>query len=131
MPAGRPSSYDAAFCDAVIEYGKQGKSIAWMAAEIGVAKNTLDNWAAEHEEFLTAFTRAKLLSQQWWEDAGQVGMIGNNISAPIWSRSMAARFPDDWREVKGTELSGKDGAPMETVTRIELVGIAPDGDSTD
>jgi predicted regulator of Ras-like GTPase activity (Roadblock/LC7/MglB family) len=25
---------------------------------------------------------------------------------------MAARFPDDWREVKGTELSGKDGSPI-------------------
>jgi hypothetical protein len=25
---------------------------------------------------------------------------------------MAARFPEDWREIKGTELTGKDGGPV-------------------
>ena len=25
---------------------------------------------------------------------------------------MAARFPDDWREIRGTELTGKDGGPL-------------------
>jgi hypothetical protein len=51
-------------------------------------------------------------SQLWWEDAGQNGMTADKFNASVWSRSMAARFPDDWREVKGTELSGKDGSPI-------------------
>lgn len=38
---------------------------------------------------------------------------------------MAARFPKDWREVKGTELTGKDGGPVETVGKIERVIIDP------
>jgi len=37
-------------------------------------------------------------SQLWWEDAGQNGMMDKSIDASIYSRSMAARFPADWRE---------------------------------
>jgi hypothetical protein len=110
----RPSVYDPLYCSKVIELGKQGCSVVEMAVEIGVSRNTLEaNWPAAHEEFLQALTYARECSQAWWERAGRVGMIENNISAPIWSRSMAARFPRDWREIKGTELSGKDGGPIE------------------
>jgi len=115
MPAGRPSLYDPKYCDDVIRMGKEGFSVVEMAAEIGVSRNTLEtNWTEAHPEFLEAFTHAMQCSQAWWERAGRIGMIENNISAPIWSRSMAARFPRDWREVKGTELTGKDGGPIQT-----------------
>ena len=42
--AGRPSTYNPEFCERVIEYGKQGKSITWMAAELGVHKDSLYEW---------------------------------------------------------------------------------------
>lgn len=118
---GRPSSYDPAYCEQVIEMGKQGYSVVEMAAELGVHRETLEqNWPAAHPEFSEAFTHARIASQAWWERTGRVGMIENSISAPIWSRSMAARFPRDWREVKGTELTGKDGGPVQqNVTGIE------------
>lgn len=126
MPGGRPSDYDPAYCGNVIEMGRKGYSVVEMASELEVARNTLEvNWPAAHEEFLQAFTQAKQHSQAWWERAGRVGMIENNISAPIWSRSMAARFPRDWREVKGTELTGKDGGAIETVGKVERVIIDP------
>ena len=106
--------------------GKQGFSVVEMAVEIGVCRNTIETvWPEAHEEFLQAMTYARQCSQAWWERAGRVGMIDNNISAPIWSRSMAARFPKDWREVKGTELTGEDGGPVETVGRVERVVIDP------
>lgn len=112
---GRPSNYDPAYCETVIELGRQGASVVEMAAEIGVARATLEtNWPAAHEEFLEALTHARELSQAWWEKTGRVGMIENTINASIWSRSMAARFPRDWREVRGTELTGKDGGPVQT-----------------
>lgn len=128
----RPTDYDPAFCERVIDLGNTGASIAEMAFELGVCRNTLKTWAKEHEAFLTAFTRAQLASQVWWERKGRTGMekSSSEFQASVWSRSMAARFPDDWREVKGTELTGKDGGPVETkVTRIELV--APDDNSAD
>lgn len=123
----RPSLYDPAYCERVIELGEQGASIAEMAYELEVCKNTLDNWAGEHPEFLTAFTRAKLASQVWWERKGRAGMekSSSEFQASVWSRSMAARFPEDWREVKGTELTGKDGGPVEALQEIRRVIVRP------
>lgn len=125
----RPTEYKQEFCEQVIEYGKQGKSVAWMAAELGVSKDSLYEWAKVNDEFSDAFTRAKLESQRWWEDAGQTGLLTPGFSASVWSRSMAARFPEDWREQKGVELTGRDGGPVQ-VSRVELVPLGS-ADSTD
>lgn len=47
-----------------------------------------------------------------------------NVSAAIfWLKCRA-----EWRETTAVELTGKDGGPMETVTRIELVGMDGDGE---
>lgn len=132
MSAGRPSLYKPSYCDDVIEYGKQGKSIAWMAATIGVDRTTIEiAWPQAHPEFSISLTQARLLSQLWWEDAGQSNLVTPGFSASVWSRSMAARFPADWREVKGNEISGPSGGPVQTVSRIELVGVQPDDNSAD
>lgn len=130
MPAGRPSSYDPAFCERVVELGDMGASIAEMAYELGVSKPTIHTWAETHEEFLVAFTRAKLASQVWWERKGRTGMekSSQEFQASIWSRSMAARFPEDWREVKGTELTGSNGGPVQ-VTEVAWNVVDPAEDS--
>lgn len=47
-----------------------------------------------------------------------------NVSAAIfWLKCRA-----EWRETTAVELTGKDGGPMETVNRIELVGMDGDGE---
>jgi hypothetical protein len=122
MPAGRPSKYDPAFCDKVISLGEIGASVDEMAYECGVCENTLNNWAEAHEEFLIAFTRAKIASQVWWERKGRSGMekAAQEFQGNIWSRNMAARFPRKWREVKGTELTGKDGTAIPIAQTITI-----------
>jgi hypothetical protein len=97
----------------VVELGQQGASVVEMAFEIGVSRNTLEtNWPAEHPEFLEAFTRAREAAQVWWERKGRDNLETSGFQSAMWSRSMAARFPLDWREIKGTELTGKDGGPV-------------------
>lgn len=115
----RPSEYDATFCEQVIDLGKQGKSKAYIAAKLGVARQTLENWAKQHTEFLDALTRAMALSQAWWEDAGQKGMTADKFNSSVWSRSMAARFPEDWRENNRHEHTGRDGGPIEYANMTE------------
>lgn len=124
----RPTDYREEYCEDVLDYGRAGKSVTWIATEIGVCKQTVHNWMAAHPEFLDAMTRAKELAQRWWEDAGQDGLTAGGFNGSVWSRSMAARFPDDWREIKGTELSGPGGKPFEV---IELVGVRADDHGTD
>ena len=112
---GRPSKYDPKFCDDVLRMGAEGYSIVEMAAEIGVAKSTLkDEWPAAHEEFSVAFARARELSQSWWERQGRLGLYADKFQPALYSRSMAARFPEDWRESKEQRLTGPDGGPVQT-----------------
>ncbi len=118
----RPSEYKPEYCDKIIELGGTGASVAEMAFELGCVKQTLFNWAGQHEEFLDAFTRAKLASQVWWERKGRAGMekSAQEFQSSVWSRSMAARFPDDWRETVRSEQTGKDGGPIETEAKTKL-----------
>ena len=110
---GRPTDYDSSYCERAIEFGRAGKSRAYIAAQFGVARQTLHNWEATYPEFLDAMDYARDLAQAWWEDKGQDGLTQQGFNASIWSRSMAARFQDDWREVKATEHSGPGGKPIE------------------
>lgn len=95
---GRPSKYDPAICAKAIEWGMLGKSREWICAELDIVVQTMANWQGKYPEFLEAMERAGLCAQQWWEDKGQKGMETPGFSAAIWSRSMAARFPTNWRE---------------------------------
>lgn len=103
----RPSKYDPAFCEKVIEWGRQGKSRAWICAELNVVRQTLKNWEADFPDFLVAMERAKILEQQWWEDEGQSALRLQGYQASMWSRSMAARFPDDWREKSELDMNAR------------------------
>ena len=75
MPAGRPSKYDPAFCDVVIELGKQGKSKAYMAAHLNIARSTFDLWEHECRDFSEAVKQAVAYSQAWWEEQIQSGCV--------------------------------------------------------
>lgn len=123
MTAGRPSTYDPAYCARVIDLGKEGKSQVQIACSLEVDPATLRRWAEEHEEFRLALTRAKTAEQDWWEGVGQKALFADKFQAAVWSKSMSARFRDDYTERK--ELSGPEGGPIKTVTRIENVIVDP------
>lgn len=118
---GPACTYRPEYCDLAIEAGKNGKSLTWIAAEIGVSRFTVWTWRKEFPDFGAAVELSQAYAQQWWEDAGQNNLATTGFSASMWSRSMAARFPDDWREVKGTELSAPGGGPVQVINRIERV----------
>lgn len=120
---GAPTKYKPEYCEAIIKLGETGASLVEMAYELGVNKDTVTNWAKEEPDFFDAFTRAKQASQVWWERKGRSGMEkgASEFQGSIWSRSMAARFPDDWREVKARDHISSDGS-MSPPKNIKLVG---------
>ena len=121
----RPTDYLPEYCERVIELGKEGKSVVQMACELEVHKATLYEWAKVHDEFSDAFTHARQWSQYWWESKGQSGLETGGFNASLWSRSMAARFPDDYTERQKRELTGKDGGAIEQAHRIERTIVDP------
>jgi transposase len=129
MAAGRPTDYKPEYCELVIELGRKGMSVVEMASEIGVARNTLETlWTAKHPEFQEAFTKAREASQSWWEAMGRTNLImppqSGTFQASVWSRSMAARFPNDWREKSETAHTGPNGGPLE-ITQITRKVVDP------
>lgn len=105
---GRPTKYRPSFCNDVIEWGKLGKSKAWMCASLDISYRTMLDWEAANPDFSQALTRAEMHSQQWWEDAGQDSLKAAVFQSSVWSRSMAARFPKQWRE-KTAHVGGDEG----------------------
>lgn len=117
MPGGRPTEYKPEYCEKIIELGRNGFSKAQMAAELGVCRNTLDAWCRSHEEFLRAFARACDYSLAYWENLALKNLENRNFQVHLWTRSMAARFPDDYTEKKQQEISGPGGSPLQFEAR--------------
>lgn len=120
-PGGRPTTYRPEYCEMVMEWGRQGKSRTWIAAELNTTRETLDDWTKRNPEFSDALTRAKIYEQQWWEDAGQSGMISDKFNNGVWAKNMACRFSSEWRDNKALEVSGKDGGPIE-IGIVDILG---------
>ena len=111
---GRPTKYEPEWMiDAVLEVGRFGGSKEKMAVACRISKETLYEWMEQHKEFSDAVKEATDLSQVWWENAGQSGMLGmvEGFNSSGWQFNMKTRFPDNYREVRVTELNNT-GAPL-------------------
>lgn len=107
MPAGRPSKYDPAMCEAVIECGRDGMTLAEMAAELGIDRATINDWRNKHPEFSRAVKTGLDLAQAWWEKQGRVATFGgvDGFNATSYIFQMKNRFREDWAD---RQLLGSD-----------------------
>ena len=121
-PVGRPTKYRPEFCQLAVEMGAAGKSFAQIATACGVARSNANTWAEQYPDFQAAIAHARDLSMSWWEEQAHIGIWespeGAKLNPQLWSRSMAARFPDDYRESKNTQITGPNGGPLQTRTII-------------
>lgn len=114
---GRPSKYDPALCDKVVELGRQGKSVEQISSALGFHYKTLLYWSETHPEFLEAMELAKQYEMAYWEDLGSQYIVeapqSAKLNTGLWSRSMAARFPAKYRENSKVEVTGKNDKPIQ------------------
>jgi transposase len=108
MPAGRPTKYDPALCNTVIEAGEQGKTLAGMAEACDIDRSTLNEWVEIHPEFSRAVKRGLQKAQALWEDKGFLATFGgvDGFNATSFIFNMKNRFKDDWRDKVEQEQSG-------------------------
>ena len=114
---GRPSKFDPSICTKIIELGRQGKSRAQMVAALGIPYSTFQGWEAHVPEFQAAMEEARTLALAYWEDLGHDHLKevpgGVKLNTGLWSRSMAARFPNEYRDNSKVEVSGRNGGAIE------------------
>ena len=109
-PVGRPTLYDPALCDKVIELGKLGKSVEQIASILGFSLRTFYIWRDAHEEFLHAMEDAKQYEQYWWEEQMQLAATGENpdANATLFIFNMKNRFHQDWKDNRQLDHTSSD-----------------------
>lgn len=124
---GRPSDYKPEYCDEIVAHMSGGASITSFAAEIDVARSTINEWMSVHPEFSEAVKRAKAKCAAWWELQGReiaTGKADGNPTLVIFGLKNMA--DEDWREKHAIDHTSSDGSM--TPTRVELVALAPSDD---
>jgi hypothetical protein len=110
---GRPTKYDPKYCEEVIEYMGRGFSKTAFAGRIGIARNTLLNWADENPEFLRAIkigesSRTGALEEQMLSED-----LGPRVTARIFALKNACR--EEWQnDTNNDQQQGN----KETVIRV-------------
>lgn len=143
---GAPSSYKPEYSKIARKACAAGFTDQELADLFEVNVRTIANWKNAHVDFLSALKVSKAVADERVErslfaratgyehDEVDIRVIDHELvkteirkyyppdttAAIFWLKN---RRPSDWREVKAVELTGKDGAPVETITRIELVAL--------
>jgi hypothetical protein len=131
MAGGRPTKYKPEYCEKVIKVGKLGGSLTKMALACDVDKASLHDWAAKHEEFALALTRARAESLAWGEDQAQKNMGNAKFNSSLWKMMVGSQHREEYGEMKrALEITGKDGGPIQTQTTV-IDPSSMDGDARD
>lgn len=118
MPAGRPTDYDPAYCQLVIEHGARGMSFETFGPSVGVHRSTLYAWCDKHPEFQDARKQCQDARAEWWEGVLRAGVLGEiqNFSA---AAAIFALKQQGWQDKQQLELSGRDGKAIELAATRE------------
>lgn len=89
---GRPSKYEEIFCEKVVELMREGASIAEIAFELEVSKNTLYQWMEKNREFQDAINKGRDFSEGWWCKKGRKNIENKEFNSTLWYMNMKNRF---------------------------------------
>lgn len=122
MPAGRPTKYDPAYCEQIVEAMATGLSKTAWAGMVGVCHDTVIEWAKQHTEFSDAVKRGQAARTLKLEQDLLAGTEGPKVTSRIFALKNAA--PHEWKEKVETQHSG--GVKIERVERVIVDPANPD-----
>ena len=102
---GRPSKYDPAYCEEIVEHCRNGASLTSFAASIGVCRDTITEWTAAHPEFSLAASRAKAACAAWWEQVARHNAQTGEGNATLCVFGLKNMGAEDWKD---KQLVGSD-----------------------
>lgn len=149
---GRPTKYQAEFCERAANECAQGATDFEVAQALGVHVATLYRWQNEHPEFREALKVGKEAADERVERAVYHRAVGysypaikimQNNGTPVYAKYtehvppdigaatlwLTNRKPDDWRSKQSLEHTGAKGGPIEhrnvdDLTDEQLAAIA-------
>lgn len=84
----------------------EGASLTSFAAEIGVCRDTISEWADVHEEFSAAAKRAKAACAAWWETLSRENAQSGKGNATLCIFGLKNMGAEDWRDKQEVEHKG-------------------------
>lgn len=123
-PVGRPTLYDPAYCERIVEHMKDGASALSFAAEVGVSRATINVWAEQHPEFLEALNAAKAACGAWWEKQGRkvAENGGGNGQSSMIAFGLKNMGRDEWSDT--TRITGGDPAAGDKPVQVNVTGLS-------
>jgi hypothetical protein len=112
--------YNESLCEEARQILARGKSIARLATDLGVCRDTIYDWIEKHPEFAKAIRRGKDACQAYWEDRGEAGTFGeiDKFTATSWIFTMKNRFRTDYQEDKSENKSVSDSIVEKLIDRL-------------
>lgn len=97
-----------------------------FAAEIDVARSTLNEWAEHHPEFSEAIKRAKAKCAAWWEKKARDGAGGGEVNPTLVIFGLKNMAAEDWREKQEIDHRSPDGSmtPQPAIDASKLSSAA-------
>ncbi len=102
----------------------EGASIASFAAEIGVARSSINEWMDQHPDFSEAVKIAKAKCAAWWERTGRELAVNGGGNATLVIFGLKNMAGEEWREKQEIEHSGTVKHAISDLSDEELAAIA-------
>jgi hypothetical protein len=114
--------YNESMCEEAIQILSKGKSIARLATNLGVCRDSIYEWRDKHPEFARALKMGRDACQAYWEDIGESGIVGDldKFSGTSWIFTMKNRFREDYAEEKKEEKDTSQSV-LEKIISGELI----------
>lgn len=85
MPGGRPTKYKPEYCKRIVEHMADGYPLVHFAVSIGVAQQSLHDWAKKYPEFSEAMKMAKQAFEAKLYEIGLQGTFADKFNTGPYS----------------------------------------------
>ena len=99
----RPTKFQPSYCDQVIEHMTEGASLTSFAAEIGVARSTINEWMEANADFAHSVKIAKAKCAAWWEKRGRELAVAGGGNPALVMFGLSNMGAEDWHETHRVE----------------------------
>jgi len=107
--AGQPTKYRASYGETLIQTFKDGHFIGTFCADVGIHKDTFNEWKNKYPEFSAAYKRARCAGDKHYTTmlrllaTGHPSMKGGNVTAAIYLTKCGLKWRDDEVEVDSVD----------------------------
>lgn len=115
MATGRPSKYKEEYKQKVVDFMKQGYSIAEICLELDISRTTFYNWCDENKEFLDTKKKGEDFSEGWWMKQGRENLKDKDFNYTGWYMNMKNRFKWADNSKQDITTNGKDVNSQPTI----------------